>query len=124
MSVALWYSVSVSLLCAFGMIALWATLVTRRLVPEFEQGRRDIVFHIVAEVGTAALLVAGAAATIVEDGAIWARLLSAFAFGALVYTLVNSPGYYADRGNRSMLALFAVLGLLAVPAAVIRLAIG
>ena len=43
---------------------------------------------------------------------------------ALAYTLINSPGYYADRGDRAMLVLFAGIGVLAIPALVIRLAVG
>jgi hypothetical protein len=32
----------------------------------------------------------------------WARILSPFALGMLLYTIVVSPGYYAQLGNSPM----------------------
>lgn len=121
MSAALWYSVSVSLAAGSGMALFWTLLLTAGKVPELDEGRRDIVFHIVSELATAALLVSAGVATIVASHALWPRLISLFAFGALAYTLLNSSGYYADRGDRAVVAMFALLGLLVVPAVMIRL---
>lgn len=86
---------------------LWTVLLATGQVPEVDEGRLDIWFHLAAELLTAALLVAAGAALLRR----WARgrLLAAVALGALGYTTVNSAGYYADAGDWAMVGMFAVL---------------
>ena len=38
----------------------------------------------------------------------------------LIYTLIQSPGYYIDRGNRPMLVMFAGVWVLTLIAVAVR----
>jgi hypothetical protein len=94
------------------MIGLWTLLLATGQVPELEAGQRDILFHLVAELLAAtALLVAGSA--VLRRHAL-GPTLSAFALGALLYTSVNSSGYYADSGDWAAVGMFGILALCAL----------
>jgi hypothetical protein len=81
-----------------GILLLWPVLIVAGEVPELEAGQRDIWFHIAAEVVTGALLVVGGT-SLLRGGATGARVVSAVALGALLYTGINSAGYYAELGQ-------------------------
>jgi hypothetical protein len=95
------------------MLLLWSVLLATGQVSEIQDGRTDIWFHISAEVVAAALLLAGGTALLRGRGAPShaARLLAGFAAGALLYTAVNSAGYYAESGDWAMVAMFAVVAV-------------
>lgn len=97
--------------------SLWIVLVTTGQVPELEEGRVDIWFHLVAELATAAVLVAAGVMLLRRRRS--GRILAAIAVGALAYTTVNSPGYYAESGDLAMVALFALLTLATMIVAVV-----
>lgn len=104
MAIVGWLQIGVGV----AIVGLWTMLLATRQVPQIPAGNRDIWFHLTAELLTAALLIA-AGAWLLSTGTDAARLLSAFALGALLYTTINSPGYYADRGEWPTVAMFAVL---------------
>lgn len=86
---------------------LWVVLLATGQVPEVEQGRVDIWFHLVAELVTAALLVAAGWLLLRCRAA--GPMLSAGALGALLYTALNSPGYYAEAGEPGVVLAFGLL---------------
>jgi hypothetical protein len=103
-----WFQV----LSGAAMIVLWTLLLATGQVPELEAGQRDILFHLLAELLAAtALLVAGTAVLRRHERG---TTLSAFALGALLYTSVNSSGYYADTGDWAAVGMFGVLALCAL----------
>ena len=120
MSGGLWYSAIASIVIGAGIAGLWVMLLVSRSVPEVEEGSTEIWFHIAAEMLTAAALVVAGVVTIAEPEARWAGLVSAAAFSALVYTLVQSPGYYVERRDRAMVAMFGGFWLVTIPAIVLR----
>jgi hypothetical protein len=93
------------LVLGIGIAGLWVALLAAGQVPEVAEGRVDIWFHVAAELLTAGLLVAAGVALLRHRAR--AHLLAAVALGALVYTAINSPGYYAQRGDVAMVAMFA-----------------
>ena len=93
-----------------GMAGFWIVVVLAGQVPELDVGQRDILFHLTAELLTAAVLVT-AGLMLLRGVSTRARTLSAFALGALLYTAINSPGYYADLGEWAMVAMFAALAV-------------
>jgi hypothetical protein len=97
------------------MLGLWGMLVATDQVAELAEGRVDILFHLAAEVITAALLIVGGLG-LLRSATAAARLLAGFGLGALLYTTVNSAGYYAELGDRPMVIMFAVLALATVGA--------
>lgn len=101
-----WFEIGVGVAIA----GLWTVLLLTGRVPELDEGRRDILFHLGAEYLTAALLV-GAGVAVLVTARSTATLLAAVAAGALLYTTINSPGYYADLGDWAMVAMFAVLAV-------------
>lgn len=112
MTVVAWYE----LVVGGSIVGFWVLALVTRRVPEIAEGRRDIRFHIAAELLAAVGLIVGGVWLLTGRGR-GAELTSALALGALVYTTVNSPGYYADRGDRAAVGAFAVLTVAALLAA-------
>ncbi len=94
-----------------GIILLWSMLIGTSQVPEFETEPVAIVFHIVIEstMGIFAIL-----------SGIWvlkkykySQHLVLFTNGMLMYSVVNSSGYYGDLKQYGMIAMFAfILGFI------------
>jgi hypothetical protein len=103
MKFSAWYSILVGVL----MAGQWAFFLAAGAVPELQTEPIALVFHLAAELATAAcLLVAGIA---LLRGANWGRNLALFAAGMLGYTTMVSPGYFAQLGQWSMVGMFAAL---------------
>ena len=96
---------------------LWGVLLATGQVAELTDGRRDILFHLGAEF-TTALLLAAAGIAILRTGSQRSAVFAALAAGSLLYTTINSAGYYAELGQWPVVAMFAVLGVATVSAAV------
>jgi len=116
----LWFAVVVMIVVGAGIVGFWGISVAGGSVPEIRAGTREIWFHVAAEVLTGAALVAAAIATIADPEASWAAWPSAGAFGMLVYTLIQSPGYYVDHRDPAMLGMFAGVWVVTIPAIVLR----
>lgn len=94
------------------MIGMWSFFIATGQVPEFEQRPAEIIFHLAGELCTAVCLLGFGAAALTGRG--WGPPGLLAAFGMLVYTLIVSPGYYAQRGQVAFVAMFAVLLVSAV----------
>ena len=100
------YAIGVGL----AIFGLWVALLGTGQVPELRTAPIEIGYHLVAEGLTAVLLlVAGIA---VLRGSSLADRLLAFSLGMLLYTVVNSAGYYGQLGEWAMVGMFAALTLL------------
>lgn len=103
-------STAIFALCVgFLMFLMWAFFIVAGLVPEFEIKPIEIVLHLVAEFATAILLIVSGIGVLRKKHV--CVLLMPFALGMLVYTLIVSPGYYAQQGEYAFVGMFA--GLLA-----------
>ncbi len=97
------------------IIAWWTFLLRRGLVPELKTSPWTIYLHVAAEVLTAlALLVGGIGAVLWSRGSLPLML----SLGMLLYTCVNSAGYYAQSRNLPLVAMFASLALLTTASAI------
>ena len=97
------------------MLAMWTVLLLTGQAPELATEPLRILFHLAAEALTALTLIAGGIGLL--RGRPWARGLTLLGLGMLVYTVIASPGYYAQAGNLPMVGMFAALlalGLAAV----------
>jgi peptidoglycan biosynthesis protein MviN/MurJ (putative lipid II flippase) len=92
------------------MGAQWLFFLATGSVEELETAPRAIAFHLAAETVTAVLLVVAGAGLLRGVG----ERLGQIATGALLYTVINSAGYFADRGEWPMVAMFGVLLVVAV----------
>jgi len=95
------------MLVGVAMIGLWITLLLTGEVPELETNPLEIRYHLAAEVLTAVALVGSGAG--LWQGRRWADRAFAVALGLLLYTVINSAGYYADLGDVGMVGVFTAL---------------
>jgi len=103
-----WYS----LVVGFGMLAQWGFFLATGQVPELQAEPFRIAFHLAGEAATAmALIVSGVA---LLRRLKWGRDVSFVALGMLIYTVIVSPGYFAQQGQWPLAAMFAVLLILAL----------
>ncbi len=94
------------------MLGQWGFFLAAGKVPELKTEPVEIRFHIVSEIVTAlALIVSGAG---LLGGAAWAEALYPVATGALLYTVVKSCGYFAERKGWALVGMFALLFILAI----------
>lgn len=97
----------------FFMLIFWSALLLTDQVPP-EQIPWAISFHLAGEILTGLLLIFSGAGLWLEKH--WARILSPFALGMLLYTVIVSPGYYAQLGNLPMVIMFTILIALTIAA--------
>ena len=103
-----WYS----LVVGFGMLAQWGFFLATGQVPELQAEPFRIAFHLTGEAATAiALIVSGAA---LLRRLKWGRDVSFVSLGMLIYTVIVSPGYFAQQGQWPLVAMFGVLLILAL----------
>lgn len=77
------------------------------------RGKLEMAFHLVAELATAFMLIMAGSCLLVLGKA---RALGLFfiAIGMLLYTVINSPGYFAQQRRWAQVAMFAALLVLTV----------
>lgn len=92
------------------VIGWWTMAAATNRIPELEEGRIDIVFHIAAELVMAALLIAGGVSSIRHGRTLTTTMISHLALGTLLYSSINSPGYFAEQRAWRAVGMFAVLG--------------
>jgi hypothetical protein len=95
------YSVTVGVL----MLVLWGWFWATGAIPELTTKPWEIAMHLTAEFTTAGLLIASGMG--LWFGARWAMQLNVFASGMLVYSLIQSPGYYLQKNAMLFVAVFA-----------------
>ena len=106
-----------ALVVGIGMLGMWLFFIATGNVGEFESRPAEIVFHLIAEFGTALLLIIAAALRF--GGKAVGRPLLLTGFGMLLYTVIVSPGYYFQRGEVPFVVMFFVLTVLTICAVVI-----
>ena len=102
------YAIAVGIL----MMGQWAFFLGTNQVPELRTAPLAILFHLSAEFLTAIALLTGGFALL--KGMTWGRRVYPVAMGMLLYTLVASPGYFAQRQSWALVSMFAVLFALAL----------
>ena len=76
---------------------MWSVSYLSKQIPELETEPIRIRFHLVAEFATAIILsIAGIGMFTNQD---WAVSIYLTAVGMLLYTVIVSPGYFAQRGQ-------------------------
>lgn len=98
-----WYGIIVGGL----MLAMWSFFLLTGQVPELQTEPLRIYFHLVAEFSTAICLIIGGLALLRKLP--WAKTLYFIATGMVLYSLIVSPGYYAQLGQWGFVVMFAVL---------------
>lgn len=96
-----------SVLIGVMMAAMWSVFAATDQIPEIETSPKEIAFHLAAEFITAFALISGGLGLALRRN--WGFALNLVALGMLAYTVVVSPGYYAQTGNYAFVGMFSVL---------------
>lgn len=101
-----------SMIIGIAMLCMWTVFVLTGQVPELSTTPIQVSLHIIGEVATAlALLIGGYGVWTNKKWGLQAYMLS---MGMLLYTLIVSPGYYAQLGNVVMVGMFTVFFIFAM----------
>ena len=100
------YAIVVGLL----IIGQWAFFLITRQVPELETERVRVLFHIADELLTAAVLIVSGVGLLAQQA--WAASIYPVALGMLLYTIIVSAGYFAQKRVWPIVGMFAVLLIL------------
>lgn len=107
------------------MIAQWTITIAKKRVPSLEddatagRGLIEMRFHWAAEFLTVALLLAGGIGLLSDST--WATNIYLLSIGMLIYTVINSPGYFAQQRKWPMVGMFATTFALAIVSIVLLL---
>ncbi len=102
------YALAVGLL----MLLQWTWTLVARRIPEPDEpysgrGKRELTFHCIAEaISAVALIVSGFS---LLCNAAWSAWWFPLSLGMLLYTLINSPGYFAERREWKIVTGFGLL---------------
>ncbi len=100
------YAIAVGLLI-FGQ---WAFFLITRQVPELKTERVRVLFHIADEFLTAAVLIVSGIGLLAQQA--WSAAIYPVALGMLLYTIIVSSGYFAQKRAWPIVIMFAVLLIL------------
>lgn len=95
-----------------GMIGIWILNFINGSIPQFQTEPWSITTHILAETITATLLLASGLSILLKGHKL--KSLYYIAFGSLIYTLIASPGYFAQLANWPAVVFFLVLLLITI----------
>lgn len=96
-----------SLIIGIAMIGMWSMFYLTGSIPELTTEPMRVSMHILAEITTGILLIFSAWALFAKKK--FAFNVFLISMGMLFYTLIASPGYYADRGNILFVGMFICL---------------
>ena len=103
MRFAAWYSILVGTL----MLGQWGFFLGAGQVPELKTEPLRIAFHLAGEAATAISLIVSGIALLRRTT--WGRNAAVASLGMLTYTVLVSPGYFAQLGQWAFVAMFAAL---------------
>jgi len=88
------------------MTAIWLIFYFTGSIPEIEAEPVEFGLHILAELITAILLIISGIGLFKSKK--WAYEIYLFSLGMLSYTLIMSPGYFAQKGDFNFVLMFMV----------------
>ncbi len=101
-----------ALVVGLGVLGLWTMLLLGGQVPELETEPASIATHMTAEGLMAVLLIASATGLFLKRR--FAPHLMLLSSGMVIYSVINSSGYYLEQNNIGMVGMFALLAVLTV----------
>jgi hypothetical protein len=108
MKFAGWYGIVVGLL----MVTQWIFFLVTGQVTELQTEPFRIAFHLAGELITACALIVGGIALLQQRA--WGVMVYLVATGMLLYSVIVSPGYFAQQGQWALVGMFALLLVLAL----------
>jgi hypothetical protein len=102
---AQWYAIVIGV----GMLGMWTMFFVSGSVPEVRTAPIALAFHLAAEAATALTLIAAGIG--VARDATWAKPVYLVGSGLLLYSVVVSPGYFAQQGQWPFVGMFAAFAV-------------
>ncbi len=96
------------------MIGQWVYYLLNGKATELRTEPVELGFHLLSELVTAFTLIIGGIVLLMDYR--WGLAIYLLGIGALLYSVTNSAGYFAQRKQWPMVGLFAVLFILGVMA--------
>lgn len=96
-----------SILIGVLIIGFWIMLLGTDNVPELETEPISIYFHLVVEFLMGVLLLISGVALL--KNWIWGKSMFILANGLLIYSVINSAGYFANTNEWAMVVMFFVI---------------
>ena len=100
------------ILIGSGMIGIWIFLYISSQIPELETEPIRIIMHIIAEVITGILLLISGFYVLIRGHK--QEVLYNISLGALIYTLIASTGYYAQKAAWSIVVVFITMLIISI----------
>ena len=94
------------------IIGVWTMLYITGSIPELNTEPIRIWMHLIAEMTTGIVLILGAYGLLRNKR--WGYNTYLISMGMLIYTLIVSPGYYAEKGNYLFVGIFIIMAFLAI----------
>lgn len=88
------------------MIGMWSMLFLSDQVPGLDSAQVEIKLHILTEMLTALMLIIGGLSVLMKRRHTELHIISQ---SMLLYDILNSSGYYIDKGETVMVFMFGVL---------------
>ncbi len=106
------YASIYSMFIGISMIVMWTMFYINGQIPELSSEPIQIGMHLTAEFTTSVMLIIGGIGLLNN----WSKAIYIFQFsmGMLIYTLIQSPGYFAQQGYLSFMGMFGIFMLLAL----------
>jgi uncharacterized membrane protein (DUF2068 family) len=101
-----------SIVVGISMILMWLVFYFTGSIPELATEPARITMHLAAEFATAIVLIIAGWGLLKAKR--WGAQIYLLATGALLYTMIQSPGYFLQTGEPGFVVMFAVLIILAV----------
>jgi hypothetical protein len=107
-----------AIIIGIAIIGQWTVSLIKKQIPGPEagsiigRGSVEMRFHYAAELLTAIVLIVAGIGLLIEGA--WGSMVYYVGTGMLIYTAINSSGYFAQQHQRSMVGMFAVLIMLAL----------
>ena len=95
-----------SLFLGIAVLGMWGAILASSALPE---GPVELTFHLISE--TLMALAALASGILMLRGRRYGKMTGVVAHGMVIYSVLNAAGYYAERGERLLPALFILLML-------------
>ena len=95
-----------------GMMGVWLMLFLNHQIPELQTEAIRITMHMLAEITTGILLLTSGLYILIKKET--HKTFLNLSFGALIYTLIASPGYYAQQSEWSVFIVFIIMLVLTI----------
>ena len=99
-----------ALIVGVGILGLWLMLILTKQVPEMKTEPIAIAFHIVVENVMGMLSVLSGIVLLLD--LVWAPYLFILSMGLVIYAVINSSGYYAQRDQWAFVGMFGVIPII------------